>query len=105
MHTLTRLETIIADRAGADPSTSYVAKLMAKGVPHIARKVGEEAVEAAIAAVSGAREELRDEAADLLFHLMILLHARGLDLAEVLGELDRRDGVSGIAEKASRKDD
>ena len=105
MHTLTRLETIIADRAGADPSTSYVAKLMAKGLPHIARKVGEEAVEAAIAAVSGEREELRDEAADLLFHLMILLRARGLDLADVLGELDRRDGVSGIAEKASRKDD
>ena len=103
MDTLSRLEQVIAARQGADPSTSYVAKLFAKGIPEIARKVGEEGVEAAIAATSHSDEELRGEAADLIFHLLVLLRARGLTLAEVLAELDRREGVSGIDEKAARK--
>lgn len=100
--TLARLEAVIAERRAADPSTSYVAKLNARGLPKIAQKLGEEATEAVIAALSGDRAELVGEAADLIFHLMVLLDAKGVPLAEVLAELDRRDGVSGIAEKASR---
>src|SRR5260221_9526873 len=99
---LSRLEAVIAERRGADPSTSYVAKLNARGVPAIARKLGEEATEAVVAALSGSREELVCEAADVLFHLLVLLGAKGVPLAEMLAELDRREGVSGIAEKASR---
>jgi phosphoribosyl-ATP pyrophosphohydrolase len=89
----------------ADPSTSYVAKLHAKGLPKIAQKLGEEGVETVIAALSGSREELVGEAADLLFHLLVLLGEKQVPLAEVLAELDRREGVSGIAEKAARKPD
>jgi phosphoribosyl-ATP pyrophosphohydrolase len=100
---LARLEATIAARRTADPSTSYVAKLNAKGVGKIAQKVGEEATETVIAALSGDRQELVGEAADLLFHLMVLLAAKGVPLAEVLAELDRREGTSGIAEKAARK--
>ena len=103
--TLAKLEATIAERRKADPSTSYVAKLTARGVGKIAQKVGEEATETVIAALSGDREELVGEAADLLFHLMVLLAAKDVSLAEVLGELDRREGVSGIAEKAARKAD
>ena len=103
--TLARLEAVIAERRAADPSTSYVAKLNAKGVGKIAQKVGEEATETVIAALAGDRQELVGEAADLLFHLLVLLGARGVPLAEVLAELDRREGVSGIAEKAARKPD
>lgn len=103
--TLQRLEATIASRRGGDPSSSYVAKLHAKGVGKIAQKVGEEAVETVIAALSGEPAELVGEAADLLFHLMVLLSARDVPLADVLAELDRREGVSGIAEKASRKPD
>ena len=103
--TLTRLEATIAARRQADPSSSYVAKLNARGVPKIAQKVGEEAVEAVIAAMADDREGLVGEAADLLFHLMVLLAAKQVPLADVLAELDRREGVSGIAEKASRKAD
>jgi phosphoribosyl-ATP pyrophosphohydrolase len=104
-NTLTRLEATIAARRLADPSSSYVAKLNARGVPKIAQKVGEEAVEAVIAAMADDREGLVGEAADLLFHLMVLLAAKQVPLADVLSELDRREGVSGIAEKASRKAD
>ncbi len=100
--TLARLEAVIAQRRGADPDSSYVAKLNARGLPVIAKKLGEEAVEAVIAALSGSREELVGEAADVLFHLMVLLGAKDVPLAEVLAELDRREGTSGIAEKASR---
>lgn len=100
--TLARLERTIADRSSAAPETSYVALLNTRGVPVIARKLGEEAVETVIAALSGTHEELVGEAADVLFHLMVLLGAKNVPLAEVLGELDRREGVSGIAEKASR---
>lgn len=102
MDTLTRLETTIRQRRDADPDTSYVAKLHARGTPVIARKLGEEAVETVIAALSGSREELAGEAADLLFHLAVLLSERGMSLAEVMTELDRREGVSGLVEKASR---
>lgn len=102
--TLDRLEAVIATRRGADPNSSYVAKLNARGMPKIAQKLGEEAVETVIAAMAQDRGALVGEAADLLFHLLILLNAKGVPLAEVLAELDRREGVSGIAEKASRKD-
>jgi len=100
--TLTRLEAIIASRRGAAPESSYVAQLNARGLPVMARKVGEEAVEAVIAALSGSREELVGEAADVIFHLLVLLAARNISLAEVLAELDRREGVSGLDEKAAR---
>lgn len=100
---LARLEAVIASRRGADPATSYVARLNAKGLPKIAQKLGEEATEAVIAALSGSRAELVGEAADVLFHLLVLLDAKGVPLAEVLAELDRREGTSGIAEKAARK--
>ena len=100
--TLARLEATIAARRGADPGSSYVAKLNARGVPKIAQKVGEEAVETVIAAMADDRAGLVGEAADLIFHLMVLLGAKDVALAEVLAELDRREGVSGIDEKASR---
>ena len=103
--TLNRLEATIAARRAADPSVSYVAKLHAAGLPKIAQKMGEEAVETVIAALSGDRAELVGEAADLLFHLTVLLNAKDVPLAEVLAELDRREGISGIAEKAARKAD
>lgn len=102
MDTLPRLERIIAERRKADPQASYVAQLHARGLPVIARKVGEEAVEAVVAALAGEREELVGEAADLIFHLMVLLSAKDIPLDEVLTELDRREGVSGLDEKASR---
>lgn len=103
--TLARLEATIAQRRAADPSTSYVAKLNARGLGKIAQKVGEEATETVIAALAGDRAELVGEAADLLFHLLVLLDHKGVPLDEVLAELDRREGLSGIAEKASRKPD
>ncbi|WP_423141652.1 phosphoribosyl-ATP diphosphatase [Parablastomonas sp. CN1-191] len=102
--TLSRLAETIATRRAADPATSWVAKLHSKGVPGIARKLGEEAVETIVAALSGNREDLIGEAADTLFHLLVLLDAKGVPLAEVLAELDRREGISGIAEKAARKE-
>lgn len=105
MDTLTRLEHTITARKGTDPAASYVAQLHNRGVPVMARKLGEEAVEAAVAALSGSREELVGEAADVLFHLMVLLSGKDIALAEVLAELDRREGVSGIEEKASRGTD
>lgn len=99
---LARLEAVIAQRRGGDPSASYVAKLNARGVGKIAQKVGEEATEVVIAALSGDKAELVGEAADLLFHLLVLLSAKSVALADVTAELQRREGVSGIAEKASR---
>ncbi|RVT92595.1 phosphoribosyl-ATP diphosphatase [Sphingomonas crocodyli] len=103
--TLDRLESTIAARRGADPESSYVAKLNARGMPKIAQKLGEEAVETVIAAMRGDKAELTGEAADLLFHLMVLLGASGVPIADVMAELDRREGVSGIAEKNSRPKD
>ena len=102
MDTLTRLEMTIASRMGADPETSYVASLNAKGLSKMAQKLGEEAVEAAIAAVSGSREELVGESADLLMHLTVLLRAKGIALSDVMAELDRREGTSGLTEKENR---
>ncbi|MXO49363.1 phosphoribosyl-ATP diphosphatase [Erythrobacter vulgaris] len=104
MDTLTRLEATIAQRRKADPDTSYVAQLTQRGLPVMARKLGEEAVETCIAALAGSREELVGEAADVLFHLMVLLAEKDVPLADVMTELDRREGVSGIDEKNSRSE-
>lgn len=104
-HIFTRLEETVRERRDADPQISYVARLFDKGRGKIAQKVGEEAVETVIAAMAGDRAGLVGEAADLLFHLTILLANEGVSLADVAAELDRREGVSGIAEKASRKKD
>ena len=100
--TLERLEATIAARRRAAPESSYVARLNAKGVAKIAQKLGEEATETVIAALAQDRVALIGEAADLMFHLLVLLGAKDVALADVLAELDRREGVSGIAEKASR---
>lgn len=99
---LARLEEVIRQRRVADPDSSYVAKLTAKGRPKIAQKLGEEAVETVIAALSGDTAATTSEAADLIFHLCVLLADMGLSLEDVAAELARRDGVSGIAEKAAR---
>ena len=104
MDTLTRLEATIAQRLTASPEESYVAKLHHKGLTKIAQKLGEEATETVIAALSGDDKELVGEAADLLFHLMVLLAEKGVALDKVLAELDRREGLSGLAEKASRSE-
>ncbi|WP_333838415.1 phosphoribosyl-ATP diphosphatase [Novosphingobium sp.] len=103
--TLDRLEATIASRRAGDPDASYVARLHAKGLGKIAQKVGEEGVETVIAALSGSEQELVGEAADLVFHLMVLLGARDVPFARVLAELDRREGLSGLAEKAARPRD
>ena len=102
--TLGRLEAVIAERRSASADSSYVASLFAKGREKIAQKVGEEATETVIAALSGDPAKLKAEAADLLFHLMLLLAEGGVGIDDVLAELDRREGISGIAEKAARKD-
>jgi phosphoribosyl-ATP pyrophosphohydrolase len=102
MDVFDRLETVIAGRIGSDPGQSYVAKLHARGTAKIAQKVGEEAVECVIAAMADDRNGLIGEAADLMFHLMVLLADRGITLGDVRAELTRRDGLSGIAEKAAR---
>ena len=99
---LTRLSATIRARRDADPDTSYVAKLFAKGRERIAQKVGEEAVEAVIAATRGDAQGLTGEAADLVFHLAVLLDSMDLSFDDVLAELDRREGVSGLTEKAAR---
>lgn len=105
LDTLARLEATIATRRAADPESSYVAKLHAKGLGKIAQKLGEEATETVIAALTEDDKALTGEAADLIFHLMVLLGARDVPFAAVLAELDRREGVSGIAEKAARPKD
>lgn len=102
MTTLDRLAQTIADRKSADPESSWTAKLLAKGPEKCAEKFGEEAVEAIIEAVKGDRAKLTAEAADVLYHLLVMLAARDVTLDEVLAELDRRMGTSGIAEKAAR---
>jgi phosphoribosyl-ATP pyrophosphohydrolase len=105
MDALARLESVIRARREADPATSYVAKLRARGRPKMAQKLGEEAVETVIAALGGDREALTGEAADLLFHLIALLADCDVSLADVCAELERREGVSGLDEKASRTGD
>ena len=101
-NTLTRLAATIAARKGADPESSWTAKLLAKGPEKCAEKFGEEAIEAIVEAVRGDRDKLTAEAADVLYHLLVMLTARDVALDDVLAELDRREGQSGIAEKASR---
>jgi phosphoribosyl-ATP pyrophosphohydrolase len=99
---LTRLEAAIAERRKADPEHSYVASLTKRGLPVIARKLGEEATEAVVAALTGDEIDFVGEAADVLFHLLVLLAEKDIALAEVLAELERREGTSGLAEKAAR---
>lgn len=99
---LDTLEQTIRDRRTGDPATSYVAKLTARGRAKIAQKLGEEATEAVIAAIQDDREEVVKESADLMFHLLVLLADMDLSLDDVRAELARREGVSGIAEKAAR---
>jgi phosphoribosyl-ATP pyrophosphohydrolase len=101
--TLADLETIVAARAAsADPQSSYTAALSARGVEHVAKKLGEEATETVIAAVSQDEARLVSESADLIYHLMVLLQVRKVPLADVMAELGRRTSQSGIAEKAAR---
>lgn len=100
---LDRLARIMEARRGADPEASWTARLLARGPEACAAKFGEEAVEAVIEAVRGDREALTREAADALYHLLVMCAARGVGLAEIEAELARREGVSGVAEKASRR--
>jgi phosphoribosyl-ATP pyrophosphohydrolase len=100
--TLETLAATIAARKGADPDTSWTAKLLSQGPEKCAEKFGEEAIEAIIEAVKGDRARLTAEAADVLYHLLVMLAARDVTLADVLAELDRRDGTSGLTEKAQR---
>jgi phosphoribosyl-ATP pyrophosphohydrolase len=101
--TLDRLFAVIAARRGADPTSSYTAKLFAEGTGKIAKKLGEEAVELAIEAVRGDKERLVAESADLLYHLLVLWADRGVAPAEIWQALEARAGRSGIEEKRSRK--
>lgn len=101
---LDRLEASIKLRRGASPDSSYVSSLFAKGREKMAQKVGEEATETVIAALSGDPAKLTAEAADLLFHLIVLLVEGSLSMNDVLAELERREGLSGLEEKAARKD-
>lgn len=103
MSVLHDLAATIRSRKSADPDTSWTAKLFAKGPEKCAEKFGEEAIEAIIEAVKGDRAKLTSEAADVLYHLLVMLAARDVTLDEVEAELARRDGTSGLAEKAARK--
>ncbi len=105
MSALERLAATIAARKGADPASSWTAKLLAKGPEKCAEKFGEEAIEAVIEAVKGDRERLTAEAADVLYHLLVMCAARGVTLAEIEAELARREGRSGLDEKAARGSD
>ena len=102
-HVLDELFSVIAARRGADAETSYTAKLFAKGRKKIAQKVGEEGVETALAAVSETPAQVAAESADLLYHLLVLWADCGLTPDDVWSELARRQGISGIAEKAGRE--
>ena len=99
---LERLEATLAARRGADPATSYVAQLHARGEDQILKKIAEEAIETVIASKSGDRGSIVHETADLIFHCMVMLSWHGIALGEVLAELERREGRSGLDEKASR---
>ncbi len=104
MTPLQTLAATIADRKSADPDASWTAKLLSKGPEKCAEKFGEEAIEAIIEAIKGDRARLTSEAADVLFHLLVMLAARDVSLADVEAELERRSSQSGLAEKASRTD-
>ena len=99
---LTRLALVLEERKQSDPETSYVARLYAKGQDTILKKIGEEATETVMAAKDGDPERITAEIADLWFHCLVLLAHQGLGPEQVLAELDRRFGLSGIAEKAAR---
>ena len=103
-HAVEKLWKTIEARRGADPASSYTAKLLKAGVPKAAQKMGEEAVETAIAAVAQDEKAVVAESADLLYHLLVLWAARGIEPERVWRELERRAGTSGLAEKASRKE-
>ncbi len=103
--TIEALDTRLAARAKASPDQSYTASLLHKGTAKCAQKLGEEAVETVIAAMSGDRDELVKESADLIYHLLVLLRAENVELGAVMAELDRRTGQSGLAEKAARPKD
>lgn len=96
------LEQIIADRANSGDSSSWTAKLVGKGMEKAAEKLGEEAVESVIAAIAQDETALRNEAADLLYHLLVVLHIKGVDVDDVMSELQSRTGQTGLEEKASR---
>ena len=100
--TLDELYATIAARKGADPDTSWTAKLFAKGPEKCAEKFGEEAIEAIIEAIKDDKPRLTSEAADVLYHLLVMLAARDVPFTDVMDELARRQGTSGIAEKAAR---
>lgn len=104
MNILQELADTIAARKDADPESSWTAKLLAKGPEKCAEKFGEEAIEAVIEAVKGDQGKLTSEAADVLYHLLVMLAARDVALDDVLTELAKRQGISGIAEKAARPD-
>jgi phosphoribosyl-ATP pyrophosphohydrolase len=99
---LADLAAEIASRRGCSPDTSYTAKLLSQGIEKCAKKLGEEAVEAALAAVLGDKKRLASESADVLYHLLVMLEAADVPLADIMAELKRRKGVGGLAEKASR---
>ncbi|MCZ4090922.1 phosphoribosyl-ATP diphosphatase [Sinorhizobium psoraleae] len=101
--TLSDLETIVATRAKAAPEDSWTAKLVAAGQRKAAKKLGEEAVETVIAAISEDRKNLVDESADLLYHLMVVLKIAAIPLQDVMDELARRTSQSGLQEKANRQ--
>jgi phosphoribosyl-ATP pyrophosphohydrolase len=101
--TLARLARVIESRRGADPDRSYVARLLAKGPDAILKKIGEEATETVMAAKDGVPQKILHETADLWFHCLIMLAHYGLSPADVLAELERREGLSGLEEKALRK--
>ncbi len=100
--TLDDLATLIASRKDADPESSWTAQLLAKGPEKCAEKFGEEAIEAVIEAVKGDKAALTAEAADVIYHLLVMLTARDISLDDVVAELARRQGMSGLEEKASR---
>ncbi len=97
-----QLAEIIRARRAATGDTSYTRQLLDRGVAHISRKLGEESTETVIAALSEDKDALRDEAADLIYHLLVLLEARDIKIEDVVGELERRTKTSGLEEKAAR---
>lgn len=99
---LADLEKIIAERAAAQDGDSWTVRLLARGTKKVAEKFGEEAVETVVAAVAKDKNDLRDEAADTLYHLLVLLHSRGVKLGDVMDELSKRTAQSGVAEKEAR---
>jgi phosphoribosyl-ATP pyrophosphohydrolase len=104
-YTLQDLEKRVETRAKAGPDVSYTRKLLDRGVAHCAKKLGEEAVETVIAATAESRERLIAESGDLLYHLLIVLHARGISLAEIEAALSERQGMTGLEEKSLRPRD